>query len=110
MCKENVLSLDRNTTCILLSVLHLCKITVCISLIDTSPDISLECAGFLTGIGLDTTVMMRSIPLRGFDQVSVEHLAFPPISHIRYVWSVLSPKEKVALASPDISWHTVSEE
>ncbi|NXE36516.1 TRXR2 reductase, partial [Ptilorrhoa leucosticta] len=32
--------------------------------------VSLECAGFLTGIGLDTTVMMRSIPLRGFDQAS----------------------------------------
>uniref|UniRef100_A0A8C9PS85 thioredoxin-disulfide reductase (NADPH) n=1 Tax=Spermophilus dauricus TaxID=99837 RepID=A0A8C9PS85_SPEDA len=31
-------------------------------------DVALECAGFLTGIGLDTTVMMRSIPLRGFDQ------------------------------------------
>ncbi|KFP16812.1 hypothetical protein Z169_05485, partial [Egretta garzetta] len=31
-------------------------------------NVSLECAGFLTGIGLDTTVMMRSIPLRGFDQ------------------------------------------
>ncbi|NP_001384809.1 thioredoxin reductase 2, mitochondrial isoform 2 [Gallus gallus] len=30
--------------------------------------VSLECAGFLTGIGLDTTVIMRSIPLRGFDQ------------------------------------------
>ncbi|XP_028904881.1 thioredoxin reductase 2, mitochondrial isoform X1 [Ornithorhynchus anatinus] len=30
--------------------------------------VSLECAGFLTGIGLDTTVMIRSIPLRGFDQ------------------------------------------
>ncbi|XP_058672418.1 thioredoxin reductase 2, mitochondrial isoform X2 [Ammospiza caudacuta] len=30
--------------------------------------VSLECAGFLTGIGLDTTVMMRSVPLRGFDQ------------------------------------------
>uniref|UniRef100_A0A8C2VYT9 Thioredoxin reductase 2 n=1 Tax=Chinchilla lanigera TaxID=34839 RepID=A0A8C2VYT9_CHILA len=30
--------------------------------------VALECAGFLTGIGLDTTVMMRSIPLRGFDQ------------------------------------------
>nr|XP_060641842.1 thioredoxin reductase 2, mitochondrial [Anolis sagrei ordinatus]XP_060641843.1 thioredoxin reductase 2, mitochondrial [Anolis sagrei ordinatus] len=30
--------------------------------------VSLECAGFLTGLGLDTTVMMRSIPLRGFDQ------------------------------------------
>ncbi|GAB5579277.1 thioredoxin reductase 2 [Prionailurus iriomotensis] len=31
-------------------------------------DVALECAGFLTGLGLDTTVMMRSIPLRGFDQ------------------------------------------
>uniref|UniRef100_A0A8C0IP67 FAD/NAD(P)-binding domain-containing protein n=1 Tax=Chelonoidis abingdonii TaxID=106734 RepID=A0A8C0IP67_CHEAB len=30
--------------------------------------VSLECAGFLTGIGQDTTVMVRSIPLRGFDQ------------------------------------------
>ncbi|NWJ00304.1 TRXR2 reductase, partial [Crypturellus undulatus] len=45
---------------------------VCISLTDTSPDVSLECAGFLTGIGLDTTVMIRSIPLRGFDQVSTK--------------------------------------
>ncbi|NXK40450.1 TRXR2 reductase, partial [Piprites chloris] len=36
--------------------------------------VSLECAGFLTGIGLDTAVMMRSIPLRGFDQASMEHL------------------------------------
>uniref|UniRef100_A0A8C7CDM0 Thioredoxin reductase 2 n=1 Tax=Oncorhynchus kisutch TaxID=8019 RepID=A0A8C7CDM0_ONCKI len=31
-------------------------------------DVALECAGFLTGIGLETTVMVRSIPLRGFDQ------------------------------------------
>lgn len=30
--------------------------------------ISLECAGFLKGAGLDTTVMVRSILLRGFDQ------------------------------------------
>eukprot|EP01063_Lacrimia_lanifica_P038952 TRINITY_DN840_c0_g4_i2.p2 TRINITY_DN840_c0_g4~~TRINITY_DN840_c0_g4_i2.p2 ORF type:complete len:612 (+),score=234.83 TRINITY_DN840_c0_g4_i2:61-1896(+) len=30
--------------------------------------IALECAGFLTGLGYDTTVLMRSIPLRGFDQ------------------------------------------
>jgi len=29
--------------------------------------VALECAGFLTGIGLDTTVMVRSIPLRGYD-------------------------------------------
>ncbi|NWR33918.1 TRXR2 reductase, partial [Tachuris rubrigastra] len=36
--------------------------------------VSLECAGFLTGIGLDTAVMMRSIPLRGFDQASMDYL------------------------------------
>jgi thioredoxin reductase (NADPH) len=30
--------------------------------------VALECAGFLTGMGYDTTVMVRSILLRGFDQ------------------------------------------
>eukprot|EP01130_Rhizamoeba_saxonica_P016219 TRINITY_DN7455_c0_g1_i1.p1 TRINITY_DN7455_c0_g1~~TRINITY_DN7455_c0_g1_i1.p1 ORF type:complete len:510 (+),score=125.90 TRINITY_DN7455_c0_g1_i1:266-1795(+) len=30
--------------------------------------VALECAGFLTGLGYDTTVMVRSILLRGFDQ------------------------------------------
>merc|ERR1719248_360302 len=30
--------------------------------------VALECAGFVQGVGYDTTVMMRSIPLRGFDQ------------------------------------------
>jgi thioredoxin reductase (NADPH) len=30
--------------------------------------IALECAGFTNGLGFDTTVMIRSIPLRGFDQ------------------------------------------
>jgi len=30
--------------------------------------IALECAGFLNGLGFDTTVMVRSILLRGFDQ------------------------------------------
>uniref|UniRef100_UPI00398F3C28 thioredoxin reductase 2, tandem duplicate 2 isoform X2 n=2 Tax=Pristiophorus japonicus TaxID=55135 RepID=UPI00398F3C28 len=30
--------------------------------------VALECAGFLTGVGLNTSVMVRSIPLRGFDQ------------------------------------------
>ena len=29
---------------------------------------SLECAGFLAALGLDVTVMVRSILLRGFDQ------------------------------------------
>lgn len=30
--------------------------------------IGLECAGFLNAFGYDTTVMVRSVPLRGFDQ------------------------------------------
>lgn len=30
--------------------------------------VALECAGFLTGLGFSTTVMVRSICLRGFDQ------------------------------------------
>lgn len=30
--------------------------------------ISLECAGFIQGLGMEASVMMRSIPLRGFDQ------------------------------------------
>uniref|UniRef100_A0A0F8BLR8 Thioredoxin reductase 2, mitochondrial n=1 Tax=Larimichthys crocea TaxID=215358 RepID=A0A0F8BLR8_LARCR len=36
--------------------------------VNGATDVALECAGFLTGIGLDTTVMARSIALRGFDQ------------------------------------------
>ncbi|KAJ8981664.1 hypothetical protein NQ317_017284 [Molorchus minor] len=32
------------------------------------PDIGLECAGFLKGLGYDATVMVRSVVLRGFDQ------------------------------------------
>ncbi|XP_049718497.1 thioredoxin reductase 3 isoform X1 [Elephas maximus indicus] len=34
--------------------------------------VALECAGFLAGIGLDVTVMVRSILLRGFDQDMAE--------------------------------------
>lgn len=34
--------------------------------------VALECAGFLTGLGLDVTVMVRSILLRGFDQQMAE--------------------------------------
>jgi len=30
--------------------------------------VALECAGFLAALGYDTTVMVRSILLRGFDQ------------------------------------------
>lgn len=36
--------------------------------------VSLECAGFLHGIGFDVTVMVRSILLRGFDQDMAERV------------------------------------
>lgn len=34
--------------------------------------VALECGGFLAGIGLDVTIMVRSILLRGFDQEMAE--------------------------------------
>ncbi|XP_010180081.1 PREDICTED: thioredoxin reductase 3-like, partial [Mesitornis unicolor] len=36
--------------------------------------VALECAGFLAGLGLDVTVMVRSILLRGFDQEMAERI------------------------------------
>lgn len=38
--------------------------------------VALECAGFLTAFGYDTTVMVRSILLRGFDQNMAEKIGF----------------------------------
>lgn len=38
--------------------------------------VALECAGFLTALGYDTTVMVRSILLRGFDQDMAEKIGF----------------------------------
>ncbi|KTF91690.1 hypothetical protein cypCar_00040825 [Cyprinus carpio] len=42
--------------------------TVSVAAASSQTDVALECAGFLAGIGLDTTVMVRRIALRGFDQ------------------------------------------
>uniref|UniRef100_A0A8D1YLP0 thioredoxin-disulfide reductase (NADPH) n=2 Tax=Sus scrofa TaxID=9823 RepID=A0A8D1YLP0_PIG len=36
--------------------------------------VALECAGFLAGLGLDVTVMVRSVLLRGFDQEMAERV------------------------------------
>merc|ERR1712156_1309881 len=48
--------------------------------------VALECAGFLTALGYDTTVMVRSILLRGFDQDMAnligEHMA---ASHTKFI-------------------------
>jgi thioredoxin reductase (NADPH) len=39
-----------------------------VSLVVGASYVALECAGFVRGLGYDTTVMVRSILLRGFDQ------------------------------------------
>ena len=36
--------------------------------------VALECAGFLNALGYNTTVMVRSILLRGFDQDMAERI------------------------------------
>jgi len=50
-----------------------CLLLSC-SLIVGASYVALECAGFLTGLGFDTTVMVRSILLRGFDQQIAENI------------------------------------
>lgn len=48
---------------------------------------ALECAGFLTGLGFDATVMARSVFLRGFDQQMasniVNHMTFRKTNFIQ---------------------------
>lgn len=43
--------------------------------------ISLECAGFLAGLGIDTTVAVRSILLRGFDRECADKIGDYMIKH-----------------------------
>jgi thioredoxin reductase (NADPH) len=48
--------------------------------------VALECAGFVAGLGYDTTVMARSIFLRGFDQQVAEKIAAHMGDHgVRFV-------------------------
>uniref|UniRef100_A0A8C7XC12 thioredoxin-disulfide reductase (NADPH) n=1 Tax=Oryzias sinensis TaxID=183150 RepID=A0A8C7XC12_9TELE len=69
-------------------------------------DVALECAGFLTGIGLDTTVMVRTIALRGFDQ----QMAGLVTDHLesygtRFEWkSVPTRVEKLSSGALKVTW------
>lgn len=49
--------------------------------------ISLETAGFLAGLGIDTTVMVRSIFLRGFDQECAEKIGEHMLleGHVKFI-------------------------
>ena len=50
--------------------------------------VALECAGFLTAFGYDTSVMVRSIFLRGFDQQMADRIAkYMQASHTKFIYN-----------------------
>ena len=58
--------------------------------------VALECAGFLTGLGFHATVMMRSIPLRGFDQDMAEKVVeFMELQGTRFLKGVVPTRVDV---------------
>lgn len=60
--------------------------------------IALECAGFLNALGYDTTVMVRSILLRGFDQSIAEKLGVYMQNHgVKFINKAIPTK----LEKPD---------
>uniref|UniRef100_A0A4W5MP92 Thioredoxin reductase 2 n=1 Tax=Hucho hucho TaxID=62062 RepID=A0A4W5MP92_9TELE len=69
-------------------------------------DVALECAGFLTGIGLDTTVMVRSIPLRGFDQQMAGLVTdYMEAYGTKFSWrSVPKSVDKLASGALQVTW------
>ncbi|VDN32585.1 unnamed protein product [Gongylonema pulchrum] len=76
--------------------------------------VSLECAGFLRGIGNDVTVMVRSILLRGFDQDMAERIRKHMMEHgIKFVQSVPVKYEKIREATNNgpglIRVHTIQQ-
>jgi pyruvate/2-oxoglutarate dehydrogenase complex dihydrolipoamide dehydrogenase (E3) component len=55
--------------------------------------VALECAGFLTAFGYDTTVMVRSIFLRGFDQQCANKIAeHMENNHTKFIRSAVPEK------------------
>ncbi|XP_069038228.1 thioredoxin reductase 2, tandem duplicate 2 [Lepisosteus oculatus] len=68
--------------------------------------VALECAGFLTGIGLDTSIMVRSIPLRGFDQ-QMAHLVTDYMESYgtKFIWKCVPKKvEKLQTGGLRVTW------
>uniref|UniRef100_A0A8C9TJ79 Thioredoxin reductase 2 n=1 Tax=Scleropages formosus TaxID=113540 RepID=A0A8C9TJ79_SCLFO len=68
--------------------------------------VALECAGFLTGIGLDTTIMVRSIALRGFDQQMAGLVTAHMASHgTQFLWRCIPKKvEKLPSGALQVTW------
>merc|ERR1712013_546756 len=63
--------------------------------------IALECAGFLAGMGLDTTVMVRSILLRGFDQQMANKIGEYMEEHGHPVWEAVGQEAGWSIRGAD---------
>ena len=63
--------------------------------------VALECAGFLTALGYDTTVMVRSILLRGFDQDMANRIATYMENHDTKFIRGATPSKLEKLDGPD---------
>ncbi|XP_036383029.1 thioredoxin reductase 2, tandem duplicate 2 [Megalops cyprinoides] len=71
--------------------------------------VGLECAGFLTGIGLDTTIMVRSIALRGFDQQMANLVTDYMESYgTKFAWKCVPKKvEKLSSGALQVTWEDI---
>jgi thioredoxin reductase (NADPH) len=66
--------------------------------------VALECAGFLTALGYDTTVMVRSILLRGFDQDMANRIGqYMENHHTKFIRGAIPVK----LEKPDPNGRTI---
>lgn len=79
--------------------------------------VSLECAGFLKGLGFDVKVMVRSILLRGFDQDIAERIRRHMIEYgVKFESAVpnrieeIEPKTKTKAGLLRVYWDTTRED
>ena len=72
--------------------------------------VALECAGFLTGLGYPTTVMVRSILLRGFDQDCANRIcAVMQVTGTKFIRSATPQKiEKLADGRFRVYWRNAN--
>jgi len=69
--------------------------------------IALECAGFLKGLGFDTTVMVRSILLRGFDRDMADRIGkFMADEGVKFANEMVPTKFEKEEGSDQIIVHT----
>jgi len=74
--------------------------------------VALECAGFLTGLGNDVTVMVRSILLRGFDQDMAQKIGqFMEEHGTKFIYKCVPEKIEVLPNEKRlVTWRNVEED